>query len=150
MLYTLTPVSGLQSSLGYQFLTGYGVGLGFNTCIVAAAEWDVKEVAAGRYTIESIWSTGEFLGVAIAQSIFLNTLLTKVAASAPDDNITSATNTIDAALIDAGALTAAALSGEEGAIALAVTRTFLIPIVAGGVGAIASLFIQWRKRRNGA
>jgi len=143
LLYTLTITTGTARIIGYQILAGVGFGSSLQLCATAmrasVGEKDIPIASA-----LSVFSPffGGALAASISQSIFRTTLTRHLSQS-----VLSAQT---AMIVAAGATGGVDLvSGPQKIIVqeaynYAVTRTFILAVVAGGLGFLCTFGIKWR------
>lgn len=144
LLYTLDVGTSSSHWIGYQALTGIGLGLGFQIpIIVAQASVEPQDISSASALVLFFQTIGGSLFVAAGQSAFENKLLGALSRNAPDVSpaqviITGATSlrsTFSAEQLPG--VIASYLSGIHTAFALA---TGLI-----GISLLVSAFAPWRK-----
>ena len=143
LLSTLEPDSGHPKWIGYQALTGIGIGLGMQQPLIAVQTvLDITDVPVGTSIIIFIQTLGGALFVSIAQSVFTNKLVDGLAQYAPsvDPSIilrtgaTSIQSTVEKAV----------LPGVTLAYSEALTKSFLVAAIMAAFTIIGSCAIEWK------
>ena len=141
MLYTLRVSDYSGFWIGWQLLAGIGAGCGLQIPFIAVqVVLNAKDMPTGNAISIFFNSLGGAISISIAQNIFSNTLVKQLPLLAPDVN--------PAIIIAAGASHVREvtpidqLDGVLQAYNMAVTRAFILPIAAGGLAFIASLFVS--------
>lgn len=143
MLYTLQVGSGAGMWIGYQILTGVGAGASVQIPFIAIqVVLNKKDMPSGNAIAIFFNSLGGATSISIAQNIFSNTLVQQI------PKYTKGVN--PAHIIAAGATHVREvtppdqLAGVLQAYDLAVTRSFIVSIAAGGIAFFFSLFLEWK------
>ena len=141
MLYTLRVSSYAGFWIGWQLLAGVGAGAGVQIPFIAVqVVLSAKDMPTGNALAIFFNSLGGAISISVAQNIFSNTLEKQIPLQAP--------GAMPAVIIAAGASHVREvtpidqLDGVLQAYNVAVTRSFILPIVMGGLTFIASLFVS--------
>ncbi|KAH6666631.1 putative HC-toxin efflux carrier [Halenospora varia] len=143
LLYTLTPESDHKYWIGYQAITGIGIGLGMQQPLIAVQTvLDISQVPIGTSVIIFVQTLGGALFVSVGQNVFTNKLSEGLAKYAPtvDPKIvlstgaTSIQKSIDKAL----------LPGVTLAYNNALTQAFLVAAIMATATIIGSAAIEWK------
>jgi len=143
LLSTLKPDSYHGMWIGYQALTGIGIGLGMQQPLIAVQTvLDISEVPIGTSIIIFLQTLGGALFVSIGQNVFSNKLLQGLAKYAPsiDPSIilkigaTSIQGTVDKSV----------LPGVTLAYNDALTHSFLVAAVMAAFTMVGSAAIEWK------
>lgn len=149
-----TPDTPIGHWVGFQFLFGLGVGLGFQQGpITAQAVLPLDDVPVGTALIILMQVLGGAIFVAVAQNVFTNRLLTNVLALNLDG--------IDpAAILHAGATNLRQLVDPSDlpdvlvAYNDALVRAFRIAVIMASISMLGSVAVEWRsvkgKKTGGA
>ncbi|KAI9841202.1 MAG: hypothetical protein M1837_000929 [Sclerophora amabilis] len=149
LIYTLNIDSTPSQWIGYQALAGIGIGLCFQTPIMATQAIVVPtDVSAATAMTLFFQTMGGALFVSAAQAGFQNTLLKCLVVDAP---------TIDPAMVlAAGAtnirstLSSAELSGVLASYMGGLQVAFALSIPLAGIAAFISFFAEWRNIKGNA
>lgn len=143
LLYTLTPNSNHSLWIGYQAITGIGIGLGMQQPLIAVQTiLDVSDVPIGTSVIIFVQTLGGALFVSIGQNVFTNKLVEGLAAYAPNIDpliILSTGATSIQSDIAKDVLPAVTLAYNN-----ALTQSFLVAAVMAATTIIGSLAIEWK------
>lgn len=143
LISTLTPSSGHAQWIGYQALTGIGIGLGMQQPLIAVQTvLDISQVPIGTSVIIFVQTLGGALFVSIGQNVFTNKLVSGLAEYAPsidpkivlETGATSIQQTIEKSQ----------LPGVTLAYNNALTRAFLVSAVMAASTIIGSAAIEWK------
>ncbi|KAL3421609.1 major facilitator superfamily transporter [Phlyctema vagabunda] len=142
LLYTLDPSSSTGKLVGYQIITGLGIGVSVQIPFIAAqVVLSGKDMASGMSIIGFFNALGGALAISIAQNIFSNALKSEL------QNIQG----IDAeALLRAGAtdiarkIPDALLAPALSAFSYAITRAYILGIAAAATALVCSFLMQFR------
>ncbi|KFY94063.1 hypothetical protein V500_03434 [Pseudogymnoascus sp. VKM F-4518 (FW-2643)] len=143
LLYTLTPESNHSLWIGYQAITGIGIGLGMQQPLVAVQTvLDISDVPIGTSIIIFAQTLGGALFVSIGQNVFTNKLVEGVATYAPNIDpliilSTGATSIQSSVAKDV-------LPGVTLAYSNALTKSFLVAAAMAATTIIGSLAIEWK------
>ena len=143
LIQTLDRSSSAATWIGYQILAGIGIGTSIQVPFTAAqVVLSEKDAPTGISLVIFAQQLGGALAVSIAQNIFQTELTRELLAKVP---------TLDpSAVISAGASRIEGNVPEEllgpilDAYQIALARTFILPIVAGGLGFLCSLGLELR------
>lgn len=143
LLTTLTPDSGPLQWIGFQVLLGLGVGLGLQQGLIAAQTvLTSKDVPSGTALIIFAQSFGSATCLAIAQTIFINSLVS---------NLKSTVLGLDPSMVtDVGATMVQDVvpknywPGAQIAYNRALTDAFYLAIGTSCLSVIGSLFVEWK------
>src|ERR1700733_3338185 len=84
LLTTLTPESDHKYWIGFQAITGIGIGMGMQQPLIAVQTvLDISQVPIGTSVIVFVQTLGGALFVSIGQNVFSNKLLENLAKYAP-------------------------------------------------------------------
>ncbi|KAF2672491.1 MFS general substrate transporter [Microthyrium microscopicum] len=155
LLFSITPDAKEGMLIGYQLLAGLGVGLGIQQSNMAAMRvLSPEDIPVGAGIMQFALTLGGGLTVAIAQTVFQNTLISLIQARVPE--IPDAANFV----VNIGATELKAQVEKLGGPALvvevllaynsAILKTFLLATVMGAVAILPALSMPWMsmKRRN--
>lgn len=141
LIFTFSATSSQGQLIGYQFITGLGIGICRQIPYSAVSlKLHKDDLAMASAFVAFCNSGGSMLGSVIAQSIFTNLLVQQVA---PINGIDTT------ALLNGGAthlpsLVPAALLGiVRTAYDYALTHAFALAIPCGGLALISSFFMEW-------
>ena len=143
LLTTLTPESYHGYWIGYQALTGLGIGMGMQQpLIVVQTVLDISQVPIGTSIIIFVQTLGGALFVSIGENVFSNKLVSGLAKYAPtiDPKIvlsigaTSIQQTIDKAH----------LAGVTLAYNDALTQAFLVAACMASLSIIGATVVEWK------
>lgn len=142
LMYTFTPESDHKMWIGYQAITGIGIGLGMQQPLIAVQTvLDISVVPIGTSVIIFLQTLGGALFVSIGQNVFSNKLVEGLKLYAPD---------IDPAIVLKTGATSiqqsidkASLPGVTLAYNNALTQTFLAAAIMAALTIIGSLAIPW-------
>ncbi|KAE9381430.1 putative HC-toxin efflux carrier [Stipitochalara longipes BDJ] len=143
MLSTFTPESGHAMWIGYQCLTGIGIGLGMQQPLIAVQTvLDISQVPVGTSVIIFVQTLGGALFVSVGQNVFTNKLVTDLAKYAPsiDPKIVLSTG----ATSIQQTIAKSALPGVTLAYNNALTHAFLVAAIMAAFTFIGSASIEWR------
>jgi hypothetical protein len=143
LLYTLDPASNHSKWIGYQVITGVGIGLGMQQPLIAVQTvLDISLVPIGTSVIIFIQTLGGALFVSIGQNIFTNKLVKGLHQYAPNVDANS--------VLSAGAtsiqktVNKADLPGVTLAYNDALTQTFLAATIMACLSIFGSALIEWK------
>ena len=143
LLTTLTPESGHAKWIGYQALTGIGIGLGMQQPLIAVQTvLDISQVPIGTSIIIFAQTLGGALFVSIGENVFNNKLVQGLAQYAPSidpkvvlaTGATSIQSTVDKAV----------LPGVTLAYSNALTHAFLVAAVMAAFTIVGSVVVEWK------
>ncbi|KAL2068565.1 hypothetical protein VTL71DRAFT_14902 [Oculimacula yallundae] len=149
LLYTLTPTSSTGMWIGFQMLTGAGLGMSLEQCNIAIQTvLPDSQIPAATSLSMLVRSLGGALAVAICQNVFETTLR---------GNLRDLVPGVDLGFIEgSGATTLVenanqALGGDEGKVGevlglynKALVQTFLVALVLAAVTLPAGLIVEWK------
>lgn len=143
LMHTFTPESNHQAWIGYQAITGIGIGLGMQQPLIAVQTvLDITMVPIGTSVIIFVQTLGGALFVSVGQSIFTNKLVDGLKQYAPsidpkvvlNTGATSIQRTIDKQY----------LSGVTLAYNNALVETFLVAAAMASLTIFGSLAVEWK------
>ncbi|KAI0163982.1 MFS general substrate transporter [Xylariaceae sp. FL1272] len=142
LLSTLNVGTAQPRWVGYQILAGGGAGTAFQMPLLAVhASLEDKDVPIGNALIGFFMTIGSSIGVAIAQNIFASELRRSL----------NMIDGLDAELvISAGAADVRDVTPENllsmviAAYQNVIGKTFIFPIVSGGLAWLCSLLFEWK------
>ncbi|RDL36683.1 MFS general substrate transporter [Venustampulla echinocandica] len=143
LLYTLTPESSHSYWIGYQAITGIGIGMGMQQPLIAVQTvLDISEVPIATSVIIFAQTLGGALFVSAGQNVFTNKLAENLAKYAPTLDpkivlVTGATSIQSA--IDKSYLPGVTLSYNN-----ALTQAFLVATVMACMTIVGSAAIEWK------
>ncbi|PPR01337.1 hypothetical protein CVT24_006339 [Panaeolus cyanescens] len=148
LVTTLSVDSNPAHYIGYQFLAGFGIGLGIQqTAIAAQNVLDMADTPTGIVIVIFTQSMGGALAVAIANNLFLNKLLSSLPEFAPDldpQTVISLGPTNLQANISADVL-----PGVLKAYNAAVVDAFFVCVVSASLSILGSGLVEWKSlKRN--
>ena len=142
-IYTLKVGTSTGTWIGYQILTGFGVGTCVQIPFVAIqVVLNEKDIPVGNVLPIFFNSLGGAIAISVAQNIFSNTLLKEIPTQAPDINAE--------AVVQAGAthirgiVTTAQLPGILEAYDIALTTTYILAIACGGFAFLSGMLFEWK------
>lgn len=143
LIYTLKVNSSTGTWIGYQILTGAGVGIGVQIPFVAIqVVLSKKDMPTGNAIPIFFVTLGGAISVSVAQNIFSNSLISE---------LPKHTHGIDPRVIIAAGATHIRevtppdqLAGVLLAYKNALSQAFIVAIACGGLGFLASLLFEWR------
>jgi len=143
LLTTLRPDSGSDRWIGFQFLAGFGTGLGMQIPSIAAqVVLKAADVPIGASLMFFAQGLGGAVFLCVAQNVFIQELLRRLSATLPAASaqlLASVGATDFRALVPAEQLPAA-LEAYNGA----VTTTFLVAVSTAAFSVIPALGFEWR------
>jgi hypothetical protein len=143
LLTTLTPDSGSPQWIGFQALLGLGVGLGLQQGLIAVQTvLPLKDVPSGTALVIFSQSFGSATCLAIAQTIFTNSLVSNLQNTVPGLDPAIVTN-VGATMVQDVA-PKKYWSGAQLAYNRALTDAFYSAIGTSCLSVIGSLFIKWK------
>jgi len=143
MLSTFTPESNHSLWIGYQCLTGIGIGLGMQQPLIAVQTvLDISQVPVGTSVIIFVQTLGGALFVSVGQNVFTNRLVQGLAKYAPsvDPKIVLSTG----ATSIQQTIEKASLPGVTLAYNNALTHAFLVAAIMAAFTFIGSAAIEWK------
>ncbi|KAG9230449.1 putative HC-toxin efflux carrier [Amylocarpus encephaloides] len=143
LLYTFTPESDHSYWIGYQCITGVGIGLGMQQPLIAVQTvLDISQVPIGTSVIVFVQTLGGALFVSVGQSVFTNKLSEGLAAYAPSIDPAIVLRTGATAIQKS--IDAAVLPGVTKAYNGALTQAFLVAAVMAAMTIFGSAAIEWK------
>ncbi|OGE55021.1 hypothetical protein PENARI_c005G12229 [Penicillium arizonense] len=143
LLYTLTPKSNHSLWIGYQAITGIGIGLGMQQPLIAVQTiLDISDVPIGTSVIIFVQTLGGALFVSIGQSVFTNKLVKGLATYVPNIDpliILSTGATSIQSNVAKDILPAVTLAYNN-----ALTQSFLVAAAMAATTIVGSLAIEWK------
>jgi hypothetical protein len=143
LLATLTPTSGHAAWIGYQILFGIGSGFGMQQPMnVAQTVLERSDIATGTSLIMFVRFLGAASFLPVAQNIFLNSLVSKLASNLPGISPTAVTNGGATSLRDLA-------SGNDLTTLLsdynvAIRDVFYMVAATSAMTIFGSVFVEWR------
>ncbi|PMD24864.1 putative HC-toxin efflux carrier [Hyaloscypha hepaticicola] len=143
MLSTFTPASGHAMWIGYQCLTGIGIGLGMQQPLIAVQTvLDISQVPVGTSVIIFVQTLGGALFVSIGENVFTNKLVANLAKYAPEINPDIVLSTGATSIQQT--ISKASLPGVTLAYNNALTHAFLVSAIMAVLTLIGSAAIEWK------
>ena len=143
MMYTFTPESNHSYWIGYQAITGIGIGLGMQQPLIAVQTiLDISLVPIGTSIIIFLQTLGGALFVSIGQNIYSNKLIEGLKKYAPEIDpfiVTSTGATAIQKTIDKDSLKGVTLAYND-----ALTEVFLAATIMATLTIIGSVAIEWK------
>lgn len=143
LLSTLEASSGHRKWIGYQALTGFGLGLGLQqTIIVVQTVLPASDVPNATAIVMLMQTLGGSISVAVGQGVFESQLIANLLKFAPTVDVTS--------VVAAGAtnlrhvVAGTALPGVLQAYNNAISQTFYVAVAMAGSSLLAALFLEWK------
>ena len=143
LIYTLRVDTISPKWIGYQILTGFGMGMSVQIPFIAVqVVLNKKDMPIGNATPIFFNSLGGSIAISVAQNIFSNKLMTEIPIYAPGVN--------PAVVIQAGAtyirsvVTPAQLPGVLEAYDVALTSAYIFAIGSGCVAFLCSFLFEWK------
>lgn len=144
LIHTLDTDSTSAQRIGYELLSGIGFGLGFQLPYSAMpVVLDINDLPVGNSLLVFSQALGGALSVSAAQNIFNHELLQSLQSSPVISN--------PQAIVDAGATGISSIVGPEmvvhvvDAYSSALSKTFLLPVVAAAMAFCWSLGVEWKR-----
>jgi len=143
LMYTFHPDSGHSLWIGYQAITGIGIGLGMQQPLIAVQTvLDISQVPVGTSVIVFVQTLGGALFVSIGQNVFSNKLLEGLKEYVPDvdpsiilsTGATSIQQTINKTY----------LPGVTLAYNNALTQAFLVAAIMAAFTLFGSVAVEWK------
>jgi len=143
LLTTLAPDSGLPQWIGFQVLLGFGVGLGLQQGLIAAQTvLPSKDVPSGTALIIFGQSFGSATCLAVAQTIFTNSLVSNLKNTVPGLDPSMVTN-VGATMVQ-DVVPKQYWPGAQIAYNKALIDAFYLAIGTSCLSLIGSLFVEWK------
>jgi len=143
MLSTFTPASGHAMWIGYQCLTGIGIGLGMQQPLIAVQTvLDISQVPVGTSVIIFVQTLGGALFVSIGENVFTNKLVANLAKYAPEINPEIVLSTGATSIQQT--ISKASLPGVTLAYNNALTHAFLVSAIMAALTLVGSAAIEWK------
>jgi len=143
LMYTFTPESNHSYWIGYQAITGIGIGLGMQQPLIAVQTvLDISLVPIGTSIIIFLQTLGGALFVSIGQNIYSNKLVEGLKKFAPELDPLIILNTGATAIqktVDKKSLPGVTLAFND-----ALTQVFLAATIMSALTIIGSLAIEWK------
>jgi hypothetical protein len=143
LLYTLSPESNHSLWIGYQAITGIGIGLGMQQPLIAVQTiLDISDVPIGTSVIIFVQTLGGALFVSIGQNVFTDKLV--------EGLVTYASNIDPSIILSTGATSIQSnvandvLPGVILAYNNALTQSLLVGAAMAATTIIGSLSIEWK------
>jgi hypothetical protein len=143
LLYTLEVSTSTARLIGFQILAGMGFGSSLNICVtVVRANVQGKDIPIAGALSGFATSFGGSLAASIGQNVFRSALTRKL--------LQSLSPAETAAVIEAGATGGVDVVEEamreivREAYNYAIKRTFVIPVVTGGLAFLCTLGLKWK------
>lgn len=147
LITTFKPNTGSPEWIGYQVITGFGIGLGMQQALVAAqVVVSMDKIPTVMAMLVFFQSFGAALFVSVGQSVFQNKLISDLAKSVPDLNPVS--------IIAGGATTIrSAVPAQQLPLVLdayndAVRQTFIVALAMGCLTVFGVIAIEWKSVKN--
>jgi hypothetical protein len=143
VMSTFRPDSGPSVWIGYQVLTGVGVGLAMQQPMIAVqVVLDIKDVPIGTSLVVFLQTLGGSLFTSVGQNIFSNKLIMYTAQYAPglDPSIVLTTGATEIQ----SKIPAEYLAGVTLAYNDALDQAFLVAAIIGSLSIIPALFVEWK------
>ncbi|KAF2237957.1 MFS general substrate transporter [Viridothelium virens] len=149
LLYTLDIGSGSNKWIGYQVLSGIGIGLGTNTPIaVAQGSVEMADVSVASSMALFFQTLGGAIFLTCAESAFTNQIIVKIRDIAPDINPSLVVST------GATQLRQVFSADQIGPVLIAYMHglkvTYALVIALAGICVIVSAFAPWKNLKPGA
>jgi hypothetical protein len=145
LLTTLEPSSGLGQIIGYQIVASIGFGLGIQLPLTAMRNiLDEKDIPIANALIVFSQGLGTSLSLSIAQTIFINSLSSRLETQLSTAE-TKRIITLGAAKVNGNYLPLKVVPFIAAAYSYAVRCTFYLAVAAAGVVAIGNCLME-RKR----
>lgn len=142
MLYRLQVDSSTATWIGFQLLAGIGAGASIQVPFISVqAILDAADMPTGNALTIFFNTLGGAISVSISENIFSNELIQTLDATVPPaivDIVDTAGATGIHSAVPAQYLPAVLQAYDD-----AVTRAFLVPLAAGAVAFVVSLFMPW-------
>jgi len=143
LLSTLKPESNHSMWIGYQALTGVGIGLGMQQPLIAVQTvLDISQVPIGTSVIIFVQTLGGALFVSIGQNVFSNKLVQGLKEYAPNIDPTIVLNTGATSIQQS--IDKAQLPGVTLAYNNALIHAFLVAAVMATLTIVGSASIEWK------
>ena len=144
LLTTFTVDSSQAKWVGYQFIYGLGVGMGFQQGAVAAQSvLDFKDISIGTAIVLFIQLLGGALFVSVAQNIFTNNLVKNITAlhipNLDPQTIVHAGATSLRQIVDPARLPEVLVAYND-----AIVKTFEIALIMGCLSILGAVLVEWR------
>lgn len=143
LLTTLETTTGQAHYIGYQFMAGFGAGLGIQQSAMAAQNvLEMVDVPVGVVVVVFAQSIGGALAIAVANNLFVNKLIKSLIKFAPTLN--------PADIIQLGPtnlqshIPADLLPGVLQAYNTAVVDAFFVSVVTACMSIIGAGFMEWK------
>lgn len=143
LICTLKVDTSTGAWIGYQILTGIGVGMSVQVPFIAVqVVLNKKDMPTGNASTIFFNSLGGAISISTAQNIFSNTLIKEIPKHAPGVR--------PEIIVQAGAthirdvVTPAQLPGVLEAYNIAVTNAYILAIACAGIAFLCSLLYEWR------
>lgn len=144
LVHTLNTESTAAKRIGYELVCGIGFGLGFQLPYSAMpVVLDINDLPIGNSLLVFSQALGGAISVSAAQNVFNHELLHYLEASSEISN--------PHGVIDAGATGISSIVGPKIAVYVvdaysrALSKTFLLPVVAGAMAFCWSLGVEWKR-----
>ena len=147
LISTLRPQSTEPQWFGYEVLTGIGFGMSFQIPYSAVqVVLSPEDLPIGNALIVFFQALGGALAVGIGQNVLSNTLLQQLKQKLPqlDASAVVAAGATNVGESVASVSSPALVEGVRDAYSLALSRTYILPIVAAGVAVLVSLGVENR------
>ncbi|KAK9562958.1 hypothetical protein V6Z77_003331 [Aspergillus fumigatus] len=149
LLRTLEPDSSALKWVGYQVLTSMGFGLAVQVpYTVVQVVLKEEDVPMGNALLMFCTSLGGSVSLTISQNVFSTTLVHQLSQKPDLANLTSTILTIGATDLDS-VVSSTQMEQLIGIYSSAITQTFFLPAVSGGLAFVISLGMEWRRLQRG-
>lgn len=143
LISTWKPDSSSSAWIGFQILTGAGVGFGMQQPLMAVQTvLGIKDIPTGTAVVVFLQTIGGALFISVGQSVFTNKLIQTLAIDVPD---------LDPAIVLATGATnlqktlpAEYLPGVIDAYNTALTTAFLVAVALAAFSTLGSVIIEWK------
>ncbi|PPR00927.1 hypothetical protein CVT24_000247 [Panaeolus cyanescens] len=143
LLTTLEPTTNQAHYIGYQFLAGFGAGLGIQQSAMAAQNvLEMIDVPVGVVVVVFAQSIGGALAVAVANNLFVNKLIKSLIKFAPSLNPEEVIQLGPTSL--KSHIAADVLPGVLKAYNEAVVDAFFVSVFCACVSIIGAAFMEWK------
>jgi hypothetical protein len=143
LLTTFNPEIGKSKWIGYQALTGIGVGLGMQQPLMAVQTvLDIKDVPTGTSVVIFLQTLGGALFVSVAQNVFTNKLVADLAKYVPtlDPKIVLSTG----ATAIQSSIPKEFLAGVTLAYNNALVKAFTVSLALAAMSMLGSALVEWK------
>ncbi|KAH8799051.1 major facilitator superfamily domain-containing protein [Xylogone sp. PMI_703] len=143
LMCTFHPDTNHSMWIGYQAITGIGVGLGFQQPLIAVQTvLDISQVPLGTSLVAFVQTLGGALFVSVGQNVFSNRLVQDLAKYVPDVDPNIVLNTGATSIQQT--ISKADLPGVTLAYNNALTRSFLVACIMSALTILGAAAMEWR------